>query len=203
MKAITLVASARKPGNCFDFARYVLDRLETNGVETEMVNFFDYRISPCHNCAYECLQQNDPDKGKQKPCPIDDDAGLIWKKTWDSQILFLFVPNYGGLPPALWVAFSQRSQAFFREAPLETLKKSVVSAVVIAAPHNSSGAQWTPSIMADEVKWLDRKVASFELINNSGYATDGLFGSLIKEKEIQARLDFLVDRTLEAARKYQ
>lgn len=57
--------------------------------------------------------------------------------------------------------------------------------------------------MVDEVKWLDRKVASFELINNSGYATDGLFGSLIKEKEIQARLDFLTDRILEAAKKYQ
>jgi hypothetical protein len=57
--------------------------------------------------------------------------------------------------------------------------------------------------MADEVKWLDRKVASFELINNAGYATDGLFGSLIQEKEIQTRLDFLADRTLEAAKKYQ
>jgi hypothetical protein len=101
------------------------------------------------------------------------------------------------------VAISQRSQAFFREASLETLKKSVVSTVVIATPHNTSGAQWTPSIMVDEVKWLDRKVASFELINNSGYATDGLFGSLIKEKEIQARLDFLTDRILEAAKKYQ
>jgi hypothetical protein len=97
------------------------------------------------------------------------------------------------------VAFSQRLQAFFREAPLEKLKKSVVSAIVIAAPHNSSGAQWTPSIMADEVKWMDRKVASFEIINNAGYATEGLFGGLIKEKEIRARLDFFADRTLEVA----
>lgn len=46
MKAIALVASARKQGNCFDFARYILDRLETNGVETELVNFFDYQICP-------------------------------------------------------------------------------------------------------------------------------------------------------------
>lgn len=71
-------------------------------------------------------------------------------------------------------------------------KKSVVSAVVIAAPHHSSGAQWTPSIMADEVKWLGRKVAGFE--------TAGLFGGLIHEAEIQRRLEFLADRTLQIAR---
>lgn len=75
----------------------------------------------------------------------------------------------------------------------------MVGAVVVAAPHNSSGAQWTPSIMADEVKWMDRKVAGFEVINNAGYATECLFGSLIREPEIQRRLAFLAERVLRAA----
>jgi multimeric flavodoxin WrbA len=199
MKALALVVSARKRGNCYDFAQFVLDRLATAGIETELLNFYDYRISPCQGCEYECMQRRDPKKGINAPCPIDDDVRTIWEKTWAADILFLFVPNYGGLPPALWIAFSQREQAFFREAPVEKLKKSVVSAVVLAAPHNSNGAQWTPSIMADEVKWMGRKVAGYEVINNAGFETENLFGGLINEKEIQRRLEFLADRTLKVA----
>jgi multimeric flavodoxin WrbA len=199
MKALTLVVSAREHGNDYDFATFVLDRLHASGTETELINFYNFDIQPCHHCAYECLQRRHPTIGKDAPCPIQDDVRTIHEKTWGANILLLFVPNYGGLPPALWVAYSQRQQAFFRQAPLEKLKGGVVSAVIIAAPHNSSGAQWTPSLMADEVKWMGRKVAAFEVINNAGYAAEGLFGGLIKEKEVQTRLTFLAERTLKVA----
>ena len=201
MKALALAVSARRRGNCYDFGRFVLDRLEAAGVETELVNFYDYRITPCQRCAYECLQRWDPRKGVNAPCPIDDDVRAIWEKTWAADLLFLFVPNYGGTPPALWLAFSQRYQAFFREAPVERLKKRVVSAVVLAAPQHSTGAQWAPSIVADEVKHLGGQVAGFEVVNNAGFETENLFGGLIREEEIQRRLEFLADRTLECARR--
>jgi multimeric flavodoxin WrbA len=200
MKAIALVASARRHGNCYDLARLVLDKMESAGLDTELVNFYDHRITPCQHCDYECLQRLDPEKKADSSCPIDDDVRPIWERTWDSELLFLFVPNYGGLPPALWVAFSQRSQAFFRKAPADRLKRSVVSTVVIAAPQNSSGAQWAPSVMADEVKWMDgRKVAAFEVINNAGYESDGLWGGLSGEPEVRRRMEFLADRTLKIA----
>lgn len=200
MKAVALVVSAREHGNCYDFARFTLDRLTTNDVETELVNFYSYEIRPCEHCAYECMQRRDPQKRVDSPCPINDDVRLIWKKTWAAEILFLFVPNYGGFPPALWFAFSQRAQAFFRETPVEKLKNSVVSAVTIGAPHYSSGAQWTPSMMADEVKWMNRHVAGFEVINSAGFETESLFGGLINEAEIRRRLEFLADRTLGMAK---
>jgi multimeric flavodoxin WrbA len=176
-------------------AKNVLSRLGSKGVETELVNFDDYRITPCQHCDYECVQRYGP-KGANLPCPIDDDVRAIWEKTWAAEILLLFVPNYGGLPPALWVAFSQRSQSFFRQAPADKLKKSVVSAVVIASPANSSGAQWTPSVMADEVKWLGRKVAAFEVINNAGFGIEGSFGGLADVPEVQRRMEYLADHTL-------
>ncbi len=201
MKAIALVVSARKKGNCHDFAKYVLDLLEGQEIETELINFYDNRITPCCNCAYECLQSYDPQKRSNAPCPIDDDVRSIWEKTWATEILFLFVPTYGGLPPALWVAFAQRSQAFRKLAPIEKLEKSVVSAIVLTAPHWSRGAEFTTSIIADAVKSMDRKVAGFEVINNAGFKTENLFGRLINEKEIQRRLDFLADQTVTAARK--
>jgi multimeric flavodoxin WrbA len=195
MKAIALAVSARKRGNCYDFARYTLDRLQGSGVKTELVNFCDYRILPCQHCDYECLQKRDGIS-----CPIDDDVRLIWEKTWASEILFLFLPNYGGLPPALWFAFSQRAQGFFREAPLAKLKRSVVSTVVLAAPHQSGGAPWIFSFVGDEVKNMDRKVVGFEVINPPQFKAEYTFDPLIGEAEIQRRLEFLTDRTLQAAR---
>ncbi len=199
MKAIALAVSARKDGNCYDFAEFVLGRLAVNDVETELINFYDYQITPCQKCAYECLGHCDPRKG-DAPCPIVDDVRPIWEKTWASEILFVFVPTYGGMPPALWSAFSQREQAFYRQAPREQLKKSVVSAVVLASPHQSSGASWIPSYMSDEVKGMDRKVVGFEVITQTEFETEYIFDRLIKEQEIQRRLNFMTDRTLKVAR---
>ncbi len=195
MKATALVVSARKHGNCYDFAQFILDRLQANGIETELINFYDYRITPCQHCDYECLQKDDG-----RFCPIEDDVRLIWEKTWTSEILFLFLPNYGGLPPALWFAFSQRAQEFFREAPLEKLKRSVISTVVVAAPHQSGGAPWIYSLIGDEAKNMDRKVIGFEVINPPEFKAEYTFEPLISETEIRRRLEFLTDRTLQAAK---
>jgi multimeric flavodoxin WrbA len=200
MKAIALAVSARQHGNCYDFAQFTLNRLSAQGIETELVNFFDYQITPCRGCAYECLNHLNPrGMSAQDTCPIQDDVRAIWEKTWNSEILLLFVPTYGGMPPALWLAFSQRQQAFFRQAPLERLKKSVVSAVVLSSPHQSSGSSWIPSFMSDEVKGMDRKVAGFEVITQTEFGVDYLFNPLIRLPEIQRRLEFMTDRTLKAA----
>jgi multimeric flavodoxin WrbA len=200
MKAIALVVSARRRGNCYDFAEFMLHRLQISDVETELVNFHDYQITPCQRCSYECIQHLDPAKGVDAPCPIQDDVRPIWEKTWTAEILFLFIPNYGGLPPALWFAFSQRVQGFYRQAPVEKLKRSVVSAVILAAPHQSSGAPWLLSFIGDEVKGLERKVAGFEVINPTEFDLEYTFNRLLPHSpEIQRRLEFLADRTLQVA----
>ncbi len=199
MKATALAVSAREHGNCYDLARLVLDQLASYGAETELVNFFDHRITPCQKCHYECLEHLDPAKGTRAPCPIDDDVRDIWMKTWRSDLLFVFVPTYGGLPPALWTAFSQRSQSFFREAPAEKLKNSVVSAVVLASPHQSSGASWIASLMSDEVKGLGMKVVGFEIINQAQFEIEYIFDRLIKDEEIRRRMRFMADRSWSVA----
>ena len=200
VKAVALVVSAREHGNCYDFAEFMLKRFETAGVETELVNFFDYSITPCQHCNYECVQEFDPRKRVNAECPIQDDVKTIWEKTWDADVLLLFVPTYGGLPPALWVAFTQRVQGFSKRGPAE-VKESVVSAVVLASLHWSGIAERTPSIMADEVKNMGKIVAGFEIISNAGFETENLFGRLIKEEEIKRRLEFLADRILKVTKK--
>lgn len=76
----------------------------------------------------------------------------------------------------------------------------MVSAVVLASPQWSGIAERTPSIVADQIKNMDREVAGFEVINNAGFETENLFGGLINEEEIKRRLEFLTGRTLEVAK---
>ncbi len=191
MKAVALAVSARKKGNCYDFALFTLGYLKEKGVDTELINFYDHQILTCH-CTYECVQKFDPQKQVNAPCPLNDDVPLIWQRSWAADILLILVPTYGGLPPASWVAFTQRTQGL---TPPDQ-SKSVVSAVVLASPHWSTGTEWTPVIIADEIKHMNREVAAYEVINNAGFETENLFGHLIKEMEIQRRLIFLADRTL-------
>ena len=54
--------------------------------------------------------------------------------------------------------------------------------------------------MGDEVKDMNRKVAGFEIINPAEFEKDYTFDGLINEKEIQRRLEFLADRTLQVAK---
>jgi multimeric flavodoxin WrbA len=196
LKALALVVSGRKKGNCYDCAHFVLNHLHNKEIEPELINFYDHTITPCH-CAYECLQSLNSQRGVSLPCPIDD-VQDIWEKTKAAHILLLFIPTYGGLPPAVWTAFVQRSQ------PLKEIqnnpKHSVVSAVVLASPHLSLTTEWTPCIMADELKHTGRTIAVFEVINTAGFESEPLFNSLLQEKEIQRRLTYMAEKTLSTAR---
>jgi len=207
MKAIALVFSARKKGNCYDFADFVLSQMKKEGVETDLVNFCDYSIKPCQHCDYECLARVNPGTGKkeQDECPVEDDVEDVWRKVWEADVFMMFVPTYGGVPPALYVSFAQRYQSLWRKAPpKESLQKKVVAAVVLASPDGAMGGELTPAIVAGELRGhisMGYRHGGFEVVNNAGYKTDNVRGRLIEEEEIQGRLSHLAKRILETARK--
>jgi len=201
MKTIALIVSARERGNCHDFAQFMLKRIAPACTATELFHLLNYQITPCQNCNYECVQKFHPEKGVNAQCPIEDDVESVWKKIWNTQILIVCIPTYGGLPPASWIAFNQRQQGILEKAPKEKQKNFLVSAVVLASPQWSGIAERTPSIVADQIKNMGRQVVGFEVINNAGFETENLFGKLINEVEIQRRLEFLIDRILEAAKR--
>jgi hypothetical protein len=111
------------------------------------------------------------------------------------------VESMGELLKALALVVSgrkQRLQPFLKEIQ-DTPDNSVVSVVVLASPHLSLSTEWTPSIMADEIKHMGRTIAVFEVINTAGFGLEPLFNSLLEEKEIQRRLTYLAERTLSIA----
>jgi hypothetical protein len=90
---------------------------------------------------------------------------------------------------------------YLENREIETeIDNSVVSTVVLASPHVSLSTEWTPCIMADEIKHMGRIIAVFEVINTAGFGSEPLFNSLLEEEEIQRRLTFLAERTLTIAR---
>jgi len=203
MKAVALVFSARKRGNCYNFADFVLSEMRKSGVETDLVNFCEHDIKPCQNCDYECLARVDPKTGRKehRECPVKDDVEGIWRRVWAADVFLMFVPTYGGVPPALYVSFTQRYQSLWRKAPSkEALRKKVVAAVVLASPDGAMGGELTPAIVAGELRGhisMGYRHGGFEVINNAGYKTDNIRGRLIEEKEIRDRLAFLAKRILE------
>jgi len=182
----------------------MLSQMRKSGVETELVNFCECDVKPCQNCDYECLARVDLKTGRKehRECPVKDDVEGIWHKVWDADVFLMFVPTYGGVPPALYVAFTQRYQSLWRKAPAkEALSKKVVAAVVLASPDGAMGEELTPAIVAGELRGhiaMGYRHEGFEVINNSGYKTDNVRGRLIEEKEIQNGLLFLARRILEA-----
>jgi len=188
-KAIALVCSARKRGNCYELADYTLNRLREEGkVITELINFYDYDIQPCHGCNYECLFQ------REKGCPIKDDVRSIWEKTWAADALLYFIPTYGGFPPALWFAFCQRYQGIIIHAPVERLKEGVLSILTLSSVKGSPGGGFTEVILRQYALADPRRLVCFESINTDPFS---LKYRLIEDEGIRQRLRWLADRTLE------
>ncbi len=66
MKVVAFNGSARKDGNTAGLLRHVLDELETEGINTELVQFGGKQIQGCIAC-YKCFEN------KNKRCSVDKD----------------------------------------------------------------------------------------------------------------------------------
>jgi Multimeric flavodoxin WrbA len=165
------------------------------GVETELINFYDHEIQPCHKCNYECLAHLDPSIGHDLPCPIKDDVSAIWKKTWSADLLLMFVPN-GGSPPALWLSFVQRYQSLWRQEPKD-LSEKFSGAVVLSSPEGAPSGELTVPEVIKELISEGRKVIGFEVVNTHAYELGNVWKGLIEHDEIRQRLSWLVDQMLE------
>lgn len=84
------------------------------------------------------------------------------------------------------------------------MEKKIIAAVVLASPDGVLGGEFTPAIVAGELRChisMGYKLGGFEVINNAGYKTNNVRGHLIEEEEIKRRLSFLTERILETAEK--
>ena len=186
MKVIALACSARKRGNCYAIANIMLRHLETKGLETEILNAYDYKITPCSNCDYECFEF-------PKSCPIQDDVPEIWEKMKDADGVVLAIPTYYGMPSALCKSIIDREQGIlnwitpeFRN--LDSVWKEKTVALIVVA---NGGGENVKNIVLGYFPAQTKKLA--EIFSYCIYNTVGYKGDLTKNKEVVSKAKQLAE----------
>jgi len=103
MRVVALVCSARERGNCYDLTEFMMKTLRTKGIETEIINAYDYEITPRSHCRYECFEA-------PKSCPIRDDVPEIWRRLKEAEGVVFAIPTYYGMPSALFRSLIESSR---------------------------------------------------------------------------------------------
>jgi multimeric flavodoxin WrbA len=192
-KVLGLIFSARPGGNLADMAELLFAQVKARlpEVETELIEASRLRISPCNGCAYECLLG--PDPGRR--CPIEDDVAGLWRSVFASDLTVYFLPTYGGMPPATWVAFQQRFHGLFRLPEAVASRNAGLAAVTTYEPDGAPGSDYAQRMIRET---LGRKLVCCEQIIPSAYGLNALQQRLVQHREIQARLTAMSDRLVAA-----
>ncbi|MTI70335.1 MAG: flavodoxin family protein [Firmicutes bacterium] len=85
MKVLGIVGSKRKKGNTSALVKETLKVLETDGIETELINLGDYDIKSCNGCegckdTFKCVIKDD--MKKLYPLILESDAIVLGSPTY-------------------------------------------------------------------------------------------------------------------------
>ena len=111
MKAVSVIASPRKNGNCKMLVDYISEGIhESNGSNT--VYFVDdLEISPCMACR-ACKNLENPTK-----CVLDDDFNRVMSEVEESDAFIFAAPNYFGEINAQGHIFMDRFFSMTKNTP--------------------------------------------------------------------------------------
>lgn len=175
-----LVCSARRRGNAYELADYCLSRLrEGTYRRTRLLNFFEYDVQACQHCDYECLRD-------QLACPLGkDDVAWLWEYTRRSDAVLWAVPVYAGAPPALWLAFIQRTEYLRRLAP----PRRIPLAVICVASRGSGDGDAAAELLRRQAAEPWWELADFARFDAGVRALGSVADGLIAAPEVRQRLD--------------
>jgi len=105
-KVLMINGSYRKK-NTYTLLVQIGIMLKKHGIETEILNLFDFDIKDCMGCDDACSRGHG--------CLINDDMPVIMKKILDSDGLVLSSPVYLGGVTSKFKAFADRTNAWFHK----------------------------------------------------------------------------------------
>jgi multimeric flavodoxin WrbA len=126
LKIVGIVASPRRDGNTADMTNHALECLQKKGVETQVFNLFDFKITPCGvRCNIECYEHTSV---SERVCPVDkeDDLLELVRIVNDADGVILATPCYGFDVPAHLKAYLERSE-------LKEFDNKVICIIAIAS----------------------------------------------------------------------
>ena len=94
MKAIAINGSPRKKWNTAQLCRAALEGAVQQGLETELINLYDYEFTGCRSC-FACKIKNSKTNGV---CAIRDSVRPVIEKCQEADVLIIGSPVYFGYP---------------------------------------------------------------------------------------------------------
>jgi len=125
-KVVGIVASPRRDGNTADMTNHALACLQKKGVETEVYNLFDFKITSCGiRCNVECYKHTSL---SERVCPVDkeDDLLKVVRIINEPDGTILATPCYSLDIPAQFKAYLERSE-------LKEFNDKVVGIIALAS----------------------------------------------------------------------
>lgn len=111
MKAISVIASPRKKGNCSQIVEYITEGLEEKNSTNKIYFIDDLNINTCKACRM-CKNMDKPSK-----CIIKDDFIKIMDEIEESDIFIFAAPNYFGEINAQGHIFINRFYSMTKTTP--------------------------------------------------------------------------------------
>lgn len=111
MKAVSVIASPRKNGNCSQIVKHITEGIEEKNGTNNVYFIDDLNISPCMACK-ACKNMDNPTK-----CVIKDDFLKIMDEIGESDLFIFAAPNYFGEINAQGHIFINRFYSMTKTTP--------------------------------------------------------------------------------------
>jgi len=193
MKALGIVLSARRRGNCLNSTEYVLTKLKEQGFETGVINVYDYEIRPCSHCNYECFAREL--RGQDEDCPIQDDVPKIYSIMKEADVIVVAVPTYHGKAASLYCAFEERTQRISRD--FEELQNTILNKIIalIVIGNTTAGGDLAYHTVISDYRDCKYPLSSV-LLQSREYGQRSIYGTLLEDEKVRDRLNNLVKSVL-------
>lgn len=184
MKVLGVTFSCKKSGNGTKMLGHLMEGFNKKGYETEIINVYDLKITPCSRCDIECF--------KGKKCPIDDDVYKVYDKCFESDIVIFAIPDYAGHLSSLYFAFTERAQGWIDNYSTY-VEKYLKKLNFIVIGNLSAGGD-----MALHQALYDFSNRDFYpetlLFSSREYGLSSIAGNLIENAIVRKRLDDYIGR---------
>ena len=117
LKAVSVIASPRKNGNCKQIVDIITETLQEEGSTNSVYFVDDLDISPCQACR-ACKNMEKPTK-----CVIKDDFIKIMDEVEESDAFIFAAPNYFGEISAQGLIFINRFYSMTKTTPNQLKNK--------------------------------------------------------------------------------
>lgn len=101
---LVLNFSPRSDGNCGHIGDLIQTFYKNSNIRSYLISGI---FTPCGTCNYECLKPN-------VRCPsLSREQAEVFDAICQSDLVYYIIPNFCGMPNALYYAFNERSVGYF------------------------------------------------------------------------------------------